>query len=527
MRAGETSTKILRPGGGGYLRVVDHPMANGGWVATFEDITEQMQVEQERDRNREFLDQIIENVPVTIIVKDAATRKFVLANRAAEILWSFDRREAIGKTPHDLFGKAQADAMTEADSKVLDADGPLFFGAHRTLSGVETGRIITSKRLCIRGPEHEPKYIVTVIEDVTERHEIEKERDRNREFLDQIIENVPSIIFVKNAGDRRYVLVNKAAENFWGVSRANMLGKTAHDVFSKAEADRITAREDELLEFNEPVFDEREIDAASGGLRSVFSRRLTIHDGEGKPQYLLAVIEDVTERKRAEPQIAHMAHSRRADRPAQPRAVPRAARAGARRVRRGGQLAVLYLDLDHFKSVNDTLGHPVGDELLKAVADRLRGCVRETDTVARLGGDEFAIIQTGIEQPATPPMLARTHSRGDHQAPLRSRRPSASWSTLSIGIALAPDDGADADQLLKNADLALYGAKADGRGTYRFFEPEMDARMKARRELELDLRKALGNGEFELHYQPLVNLDATTRSAASRRCCAGTIPSAA
>ena len=90
-------------------------MANGGWVATFEDITEQMEVEQERDRNREFLDQIIENMPVTIIVKDAATRKFVLANRAAEILWSFDRHEAIGKTPHDLFGKAQADAMTEAD----------------------------------------------------------------------------------------------------------------------------------------------------------------------------------------------------------------------------------------------------------------------------------------------------------------------------------------------------------------------------------------------------------------------------
>ena len=203
-------------------------MPNGGWVATFEDITEQRQTEQERDRNREFLDQIIENVPVTIVVKDAVTRKFVLANRAAEILWSFDRHDAIGKTPHDLFPKAQADFMTEHDNKVLQADGPIFFGAHRNLAGADNGRILTSKRLCIRGQDEQPKYIVTVIEDVTERHELEKERDRNREFLDQIIENVPSIIFVKNASDRRYVLVEPGRrERFWGKSRADVLGKTS------------------------------------------------------------------------------------------------------------------------------------------------------------------------------------------------------------------------------------------------------------------------------------------------------------
>jgi diguanylate cyclase (GGDEF)-like protein/PAS domain S-box-containing protein len=504
VRAGETSTKILRPGGGGYLRVVDHPMPNGGWVATFEDITEQMQTEQERDRNREFLDQIIENVPVTIIVKDAATRKFVLANRAAEILWSFDRREAIGKTPHDLFGKAQADAMTEADSKVLDADGPIFFGAHRNLSGINTERIITSKRLCIRGPEREPKYIVTVIEDVTERHELEKERDRNREFLDQIIENVPSIIFVKNAGDRRYVLVNKAAESFWGISRENVLGKTAHDVFSKAEADRITAREDELLESNEPVFDEREIDAASGGLRSVFSRRLTIQGGEEKKaQYILAVVEDVTERKNTEQRIAHLAHfDALTDLPNRV-LLREKLEQELSLVRRGGHLAVLYLDLDHFKSVNDTLGHSAGDELLKAVADRMRGCLQESDILARLGGDEFAVVQTGIDHPTDAAVMAQKLRDAVNQAfyDLHGHQVVAD---ISIGIALAPDDGTEVDQLLKCADMALYGAKSEGRGTYRYFETEMDARMKLRRSLEVDLRKALVNREFELHYQPLV-----------------------
>jgi diguanylate cyclase (GGDEF)-like protein/PAS domain S-box-containing protein len=507
VRAGKTSTNILRPGGDRCLRVVDHPMANGGWVATFEDITEQMMIEQERDRNREFLDQIIENVPVSIVVKDAATRKFVLANRAAEILWSFDRREAIGKTVYDLFGKEQADAITEADSKVIDADGPIFFGAHRNLNGIDNGRIITSKRLCIRGAEHEPKYIVTVIEDVTERHELEKERDRNREFLDQIIENVPSIIFVKNAGDRRYVLVNKAAENFWGVSRHSMLGKTAYDVFSKAEADRITAREDQLLESNEPVYDERELDAATGGVRSVFSRRLTIQGGEDKKaQYLLAVVEDVTERKEAEQRIAHLAHfDALTDLPNRILLRERLEQELSL-VRRGGQLAVHYLDLDHFKSINDTLGHSAGDELLKEVAGHMRGCLGEGDILARLGGDEFAIVQTGIEHPTDAAVLAQKVREAVTQAfyDLHGHQVVAD---ISIGIALAPDDGTEVDQLLKCADMALYGAKSEGRGTYRYFEPEMDARMKMRRSLEVDLRKALVNKEFELHYQPLVRLD--------------------
>jgi len=170
----------------------------------------------------------------------------------------------------------------------------------------------------------------------------------------------------------------------------------------------------------------------------------------------------------------------------------------------GEQLAVLYLDLDHFKSVNDTLGHPIGDELLKVVAERLRRCTREHDTIARLGGDEFAIIMTAMDQPTDAAALARRirdsitkpYELDGHQI----------VADISIGISVAPLDATEPDQLLKNADMALYGAKADGRGAYRFFEPEMDAKMQQRRELELDLRKALVNGEFELYYQPLVDL---------------------
>jgi diguanylate cyclase (GGDEF)-like protein len=165
---------------------------------------------------------------------------------------------------------------------------------------------------------------------------------------------------------------------------------------------------------------------------------------------------------------------------------------------------VLCLDLDQFKSVNDALGHPIGDELLKLVAERLRGCTREPDTVARLGGDEFAVIMTQMEKPTDAAALSKRiresiikpYQIDGHQI----------VTDISIGISVAPFDALESDPLLRNADMALYGAKADGRGTYRFFEPEMNTRMKARRELEMDLRRALVGKEFELHYQPLVSL---------------------
>jgi diguanylate cyclase (GGDEF)-like protein len=219
----------------------------------------------------------------------------------------------------------------------------------------------------------------------------------------------------------------------------------------------------------------------------------------------VATHEDITERRRAEKQIAHMArHDALTDLPNRVLLRDRLAHALAE-LPRDERLAVLYLDLDHFKGVNDTLGHQIGDELLNTVAARLRDCVGEVDTVARVGGDEFAIIHTGIEQPNDAAVLARRICEAVKE-PCELHGHAVIVDT-SIGIALAPGDGIDPTELLKNADMALYRAKADGRGTYRFFEPEMDARMKTRRTLELALRVALANGEFELHYQPLVNLD--------------------
>ena len=218
----------------------------------------------------------------------------------------------------------------------------------------------------------------------------------------------------------------------------------------------------------------------------------------------VATQEDITERRRAEKQIAHLAHyDALTDLPNRVLFRERLEKE-LERTRRGEQLAMLYIDIDEFKSVNDSLGHPIGDELLKAVASRLQGCIRETDFVARLGGDEFAIVQTGVRQPNDVMELVKRiyeairkpyECLGHHVA-----------TDASIGIALAPNDGTDLDQLLKSADLAMYGAKSDGRRTYRFFEPAMDARVKARRTLELDMRQAIVDRAFELHYQPVVNL---------------------
>jgi len=226
----------------------------------------------------------------------------------------------------------------------------------------------------------------------------------------------------------------------------------------------------------------------------------------------VATHEDVTERRQAEMKIAHMArHDALTDLPNRVLLRERLSEALAH-VEHGQRLAVLYLDLDQFKNVNDTLGHPTGDELLRVVAGRLRACLGDTDTISRVGGDEFCIIQTDIRDATDAEKLARRLAEAV-QAPY-DLHGHLVMIDASIGIALAPNDGTDVNELLKNADMALYGAKADGRGVYRFFEPKMDARMKARRVLELALRRAFENNEFELYYQPVLNLDTN-----EVRCC--------
>jgi diguanylate cyclase (GGDEF)-like protein len=214
--------------------------------------------------------------------------------------------------------------------------------------------------------------------------------------------------------------------------------------------------------------------------------------------------EDITERQRAEAKINHMArHDALTDLPNR-LFLREQLEQSLKRVQRGERVAVLYLDLDQFKAINDTLGHSVGDVLLQAVAVRLRACLRDTDVVGRLGGDEFAIIQNSVmDEKDITNLVNRVFDAVRTQYDLDGRQLNIN---TSIGVSVAPTDGCDPEQLLRNADLAMYRAKADGRGTCRFFEPEMERRVKARLKLEFELRQAIMGEEFELYYQPLLSL---------------------
>jgi diguanylate cyclase (GGDEF)-like protein len=213
---------------------------------------------------------------------------------------------------------------------------------------------------------------------------------------------------------------------------------------------------------------------------------------------------DITSRRRTERRIVHLARHDALTDLANRTLFRKELEAAMQAIPAGRMFAVHYLDLDRFKSVNDTLGHPVGDKLLRVVAERLRQAVRSCDLVARLGGDEFAIIQMEVERRSDAAALAsrivdlvgRPFTVDGHQIQIAT----------SIGIGVAPEDGTDPDELMKLADMALYSAKASGRSTWRFFEPDMRVTIEARRQIEMDLRGALAGDELELHFQPLFAL---------------------
>jgi diguanylate cyclase (GGDEF)-like protein len=322
-------------------------------------------------------------------------------------------------------------------------------------------------------------------------------------LLDTVVNNMSQGVLMFDA-QARLVFFNQRYIDMYGLSPDMVRpGCTLHDLLEHRAAVGAFAGspQDYIVELLEDVAAGK---VSNGIVKSVDGRVFSIVRNPIPGGGWIATHEDITDRQRAEERIVHMArHDALTDLPNRTMMRERLEHE-LKRVKRGECLAVLCLDLDHFKSVNDTLGHPIGDELLKVVAERLRRCTREPDTIARLGGDEFAIIMTGMQEPTDAVALAKRirdsitkpyHLDG-HQI----------VADISIGISLSPMDATEPDQLLKNADMALYGAKGDGRGTYRFFEPEMDAKMKTRRELEMDLRSALVNAEFELYYQPLVNL---------------------
>jgi diguanylate cyclase (GGDEF)-like protein/PAS domain S-box-containing protein len=343
-----------------------------------------------------------------------------------------------------------------------------------------------------------------IVRKLSAQHEnAERRLALEKERLDTAIDNMSQglLLYDENA---RIVLFNQRYLDMYGLSR-EVVKPGLHFCDLIAYRKRIGSFKGDADAFCERTLRNVAAKKATHIIEPPDGREIEIGNQPLKSGGWVATQEDITERRRAERQIAHLAHyDALTDLPNRVLFREQLERELERIKRSGGQLAMLYIDIDEFKSVNDSLGHPVGDELLKAVAGRLRHCVRDTDFVARLGGDEFAVVQTGITEPGDAMDLVKRiydairepyQCLGHHVT-----------SDASIGIAMAPHDGTDLDQLLKSADLAMYGAKADGRRTYRFFEAEMDAKVKARRTLELDMRQAIADGGFEIHYQPVVNL---------------------
>jgi diguanylate cyclase (GGDEF)-like protein/PAS domain S-box-containing protein len=333
--------------------------------------------------------------------------------------------------------------------------------------------------------------------DVTEAFEVE-------ESFKLVFEDNPVPMWLFDPESLKFVAVNDAAVAHYGYDRGSFLKLTFLDIVPQRDRDAIAhAIRNRPGTGGGPSHvwqhfkaDGTKIDVVTYWRDTVFCDR----------RAQLVAVMDVTEKRQTEARIAHMAHhDALTGLPNRVSFHERLDEALLRVRRDRDKLSVLYLDLDLFKNVNDGLGHPAGDKLLVAVADRLRACLRLSDMVARFGGDEFAVLQIGLAGPHEAGMLA------ERIVTLLSEPYDIEGQQVvigaSVGIALAPADGETAEQLLGNADIALYQAKEDGRRNFCFFQPGMGASLRAHHALGLDLRKALSAGEFEVYYQPLVTLE--------------------
>ena len=294
---------------GRVVTVVNQPMAEGGWVVTHEDVTERWRAERALESTRNFLDTVIENVPAAILVKDARDLSYVLINREGERFFGIPRAQAIGKKANELFASDIAEKFTAHDRQSLESRSKLFLDQHPVTTPDNVRRILTTTRVPIMDEANEPKYLLTVVQDVTERWRAERALESTRNFLDTVIENVPAAIVVKDARDFRYVLMNREGERLYGIAREQAIGKTAQDIFPESAGAMIARHDQELLEHGgKQLFDEHPMRVPGAAARIVLTTRLPIMDEDNKPKYLLTVIQDVTERKRAEARIARLAH---------------------------------------------------------------------------------------------------------------------------------------------------------------------------------------------------------------------------
>jgi diguanylate cyclase (GGDEF)-like protein/PAS domain S-box-containing protein len=425
---------------------------------------------------------VLENTPAGIAAFDRDLR-VAFWNRALEEMTGVAAVEAVGREAADLDALA-GDAFTVALRRAAEGDRA---DAPDVPLGVdEHGPTTWAAVRCAprRGPAGEPAGVVAIFVDVTERRRAEEATRRLAAFPRES----PSPV-IECAGDGSVLYTNPATGHALaelGVELPGFLPRNHHQLVASA------LDHDKVLRTIEVVVDDR-----------IFSWTYHPHPGMGVV-HLFA--DDITARRAVEDQLWHEAqHDGLTRLPNRHLFNERLARAVLQEKRRPGYLfAVLFLDLDRFKVVNDGLGHHVGDELLVAVASRLRGCVRETDTVARFGGDEFAVLLEDIGQVETA-IRAAERIQAALTAPV-SLSGYEVFTSASVGIALSSDAWGRPDHLLRNADMAMYRAKAAGTGRHELFDRTMHALALTRLQMETDLRRGVERREFTLHYQPIVSL---------------------
>ena len=342
--------------------------------------------------------------------------------------------------------------------------------------------------------------LVAALSDRQSKHELLQQKL----MLDAALENMSQGLCMYDT-DGRVVLFNERYTKMMKLSAASLKGRSLLELLKLRTAGGTMVDDAEEL-FARVIADARVGKSSSKNFGTSDGRTFRVVDHPMRGGGWVSTFEDITESLKAQAQISHLARHDPLTDLANRTLFREQLEQALRRMTDNERIAVLCIDLDYFKDVNDSLGHRIGDDLLKEVARRLSACIRKSDTVSRLGGDEFAIVQVGGETQAWEASILASRIVEVVGAPYDIQGHQVVIGT-SIGISVTPGDGTDPDQLLKNAAMALHRAKADGRCTYRFFEPGMDARAQARRLLMLDLRAALLRNEFEVHYQPIHDLE--------------------
>jgi diguanylate cyclase (GGDEF)-like protein/PAS domain S-box-containing protein len=479
---------------GRYVAVVHRPMASGGWVATHQDITEA------RSREESFR-LLFDSNPVPMWVFDRSSLRFLAVNEAAVAVYGYSPKQFMAMTVADLRPPEDRARFASFIRSLSEEQFHENVGQHCKADGASIDVAVCSRALVYNG--HEAR--LTAIHDISKIKEAEGALRRTKMFLDAVIEHVPLPIAVRavssDVRNDRFTLFNRAYEDLTGDSRDRLIGKTPHELFPADRADLIVRFDEEALRSDHVIATpEHEIETARQGRRLIVAKKAAIPDENGQAQYLLTVMEDITDRRRAEQHISHLAHNDSlTGLPNRASCLEYLSKALDEASKGDEQFAVMCLDLDRFKEANDVYGHLIGDGLLREVAGRLQEFAQGA-FLARIGGDEFIVVLRGAEvSDAAEQLGERLVAAFKRDFEVDGHRIQIG---LSIGVAMFPHDGDDVKTLIANADAALYQAKSEVRGSVRFFEAKLGARLREHRELQADLRMALEQDQLSLHYQP-------------------------